>query len=284
MRQRLPEWLKRGIIDTAKTKTVRSILKHYGLNTVCDSARCPNKNECYCNNTATFMILGDTCTRNCKFCSINKGNPAAIDINEPENAAKAVNELKLDYAVITSVTRDDLSDGGARHFANTIKAIKRINSEIKVEVLTPDFKGDKKLIDIVINAKPDVINHNIETVKRLYSMVRPQADYYRSLEFIRYVKETSPDIHTKSGMMLGLGESGEEIKETLQDLYINKCDIVTVGQYIQPTLQQVRVSKFYTPDEFIELENTAKKIGIKSPIFGALVRSSYKAKETLCGC
>jgi len=281
MDKRLPPWLKRGIIDTEKTRYVRKILREKQLNTVCDSARCPNKNECYSNKTATFMILGNVCTRNCRFCSVNKGTPEPLRLDEPQKVAEAVHELGLEYIVITSVTRDDLPDGGASHFAETIRAVKNINSSIKVEVLTPDFQGKTTAIDTVINAMPDVINHNIETVKRLYPKARPMADYKRSLEFLKYVKTTAPHIFTKTGMMVGLGETREELIGAFKNLKAIECDIVTIGQYIQPTRQNLEVERYLEPDEYVELERIAREIGIKSPVFGALVRSSYKAKECL---
>lgn len=273
-RKRLPDWLKKDIINTEKTRLVRKILKEKSLNTVCDSARCPNKGECYANNTATFMILGNSCTRNCKFCGINNSSPEPVNPDEPIHVANAVKELGLGYAVITSVTRDDLPDGGAGHFARTIKAIKKLNPNTIVEVLTPDFKGDRKAVDTVIEAGPDVFNHNIETVKRLYSEVRPQADYQRSLDFIKYINITS-----KSGFMVGLGETFEEILELLKDLKNISCDIVTIGQYIQPGKSNLEVKKYYTPDEFEYIKEEGLRIGVKKIFSGPLVRSSYKAKE-----
>ncbi len=281
MTQRLPQWLKKGIIDTEKTKFVRRVLRNHSLNTVCDSARCPNKSECYAKNTATFMILGKICTRNCRFCNIESGNSETVNENEPQKVAKAVKELGLTYAVITSVTRDDLPDGGAGHFAKTIQEIKQLLPETKIEVLTPDFQGNKDAIDAVIHAKPDVFNHNIETVKRLYPIARPQANYYRSLEFLNCIKEHSPDTYTKSGFMVGLGESYDEIIELLADLKNNNCDIVTIGQYIQPTKKHLNVAKYYSPDEFVKLHELALKIGIKNPVSSPLTRSSYKASEIL---
>ena len=281
MNERLPQWLKRGIIDTEKTKFVRKILKNHNLNTVCDSARCPNKAECYAKNTATFMILGKNCTRSCQFCSVEDNKPETVNHNEPLNVAQAVQKLGLAYAVITSVTRDDLSDGGAGYFAKTIKEIRNLTPDVKIEVLTPDFLGKHEDIDKVIEAKPSVFNHNIETVKRLYPVARPQADYERTLRFIRYVKEKAPEIYTKSGFMVGLGETKEEMAELLQDLKIHNCDIVTIGQYIQPTKKHLKVEKYYTPEEFEELKELALKTGIKHPISAPLARSSYKAAEVL---
>lgn len=279
MRKRLPEWLKKDIIDTEKTRTVRKILRNNGLNTVCDSARCPNKCECYANNTATFMILGKNCTRNCRFCSVNSEPPEQVNPDEPRMVAEAVRELALDYAVITSVTRDDLNDGGAGHFADTIRCIRQLNPGTKIEVLTPDFQGDKKAINIVLEAVPDVFNHNIETVKRLYPKARPQAGYERSLGFLKYIKSQTSDTLTKSGFMTGLGESYEEITEILEDLKLAGCDIVTVGQYIQPTKTNLEVEKYLTLEEFEQIRDEALKIGIKHPVTGPLVRSSYKARE-----
>lgn len=282
MHQRLPDWIKRDIIDTEKTRTVRRILKKNGLNTVCDSARCPNKGECYAKNTATFMILGNICTRNCRFCSISTALPEKINPEEPRLIAESIKELDLKYAVITSVTRDDLPDGGAEHFSQTIAEIRKLTSEVKIEVLTPDFKGDKKAIDIIIKAKPQVFNHNIETIKKLYPIARPQAIYQRSLDFLAYIKEQSKEIYTKSGLMIGLGETQEEILELLKDLKNHNCDIVTIGQYIQPTKQHLPVEKYYTPEEFETLKEEALKIGIKYPVSFPLARSSYKASEIFC--
>lgn len=281
MQKRLPEWIKRDIIDTEKTKFVRKILKSHNLNTVCDSARCPNKGECYSNNTATFMILGKNCTRNCNFCSVENNMPDTVNSEEPQMVAKAVKELGLKYAVITSVTRDDLKDGGAEHFAQTINEIRKLMPEVKIEVLTPDFKGDTEAINKVIQAKPEVFNHNIETVQRLYPLARPQANYKRTLDFINYIKRQNPKIYTKSGFMIGLGETFDEIIELLQDLKNHKCDIVTIGQYIQPSKKHLEVVKYYLPSEFENLFNEALKIGIKHPIASPLARSSYKAAELL---
>lgn len=281
MQRRLPHWLKKDIINTEKTRLVRNILRKKNLNTVCDNARCPNKGECYAKNTATFLILGNICTRNCRFCGVNSTVPKPVNPDEPVFIAEAVQELNLDYAVITSVTRDDLVDGGAGHFAQTIKEIRKLNSKIKIEVLTPDFKGDKNAIDLVIGAKPDVFNHNVETVKRLYPEVRPQANYERSLKFLEYIKMQQPEIYTKSGFMLGLGETIEEIIELLEDLNAINCDIITVGQYIQPTKSNIEVKKYLEPEEFKKIEEHARKIGVKHIFASPLARSSYKAKEIL---
>ena len=278
MRQRLPEYLKRPIIDTDKTRTVRKILKTKCLNTVCENARCPNKNECYSKNTATFLIMGNNCTRNCRYCNISCAKPEPLDLEEPEHIAEAVKALNLKYAVITSVTRDDLPDGGAQHFANCIYEIRKLSPDTKIEILTPDFKGCKKSLDIIINAHPEVFNHNIETVNDLFKTARPQGDYDTSLKVLKYVKDNS-DILTKSGLMVGLGETVEQIESTLHDLHNAGCDIVTIGQYIQPSKMHLPVAKYYTPEEFKALEMIARSAGIMHYQIGPLVRSSYKAAE-----
>lgn len=280
MQRRLPDYLKRPIIDTDKTRTVRKILKTKCLNTVCENARCPNKNECYTKNTATFLIMGGDCTRNCKYCNINCAKPNPLDPQEPKHVAEAVQALGLKYAVITSVTRDDLPDGGAEHFANCIYEIRKICPDTKIEILTPDFKGNKNSLDLIIKAHPDVFNHNIEAVRDIFKAVRPQGDYNCSLEVLKYVKENS-DILTKSGLIIGLGETFEQIEQTLVDLKNVGCDIVTIGQYIQPSKKHLEVAKYYTPQEYDELKALAKKAGIKNYQIGPLVRSSYRAAELI---
>ncbi len=279
MRQRLPEYLKRGIVDTDATRKVRQLLKESGLTTVCDAARCPNRNECYSCNSATFMILGDRCTRNCRFCSVTTEKPLPPNSQEPELVANAIKELGLKYAVITMVTRDDLSDGGAEHISKTIREIKKINPQIKTEVLISDLKGDKEALKTVLNAAPDVLNHNVETVKSLYKTVRPQADYIRSLGVLKFSKEYAPHIITKTGIMLGLGETEPEILELFDDLVSVKCDILTAGQYIQPTKQHIEVNRYLPPDEFESLQKKALESGLKQAVFAPLARSSYKASE-----
>ena len=275
---KLPSYLKRGIIDTEKTTTVRHILKENCLNTVCEAARCPNKSECYNKNTATFLIMGNNCTRNCRFCNITCASPESLNPDEPKNIADAVSKLGLKYAVITSVTRDDLSDGGAGHFAEVIYQIRKNTPNVKIEVLTPDFKGNMDAINTVIKAQPDVFNHNIETVPSLYKIARPQADYNRSLEFLKYIKDNSK-ILTKTGLMVGLGETKDELINVFKDLVKINCDIVTIGQYIQPTKQHLPVVKYYKPEEYDELAQIAKDLGIKHTFFSPLTRSSYKAFE-----
>ncbi|MBR6127191.1 lipoyl synthase [bacterium] len=272
---RLPEYLKRPIIDTEKTKTVRKILKNKCLNTVCEGARCPNKAECYAKNTATFLIMGNVCTRNCRYCNISAAKPLPLDLEEPKHIAEAVKELGLKYAVITSVTRDDLVDGGAGHFKNCIDEIRKITNA-KIEILTPDFKGREDALDTIISSKPEVFNHNIETVKNLFKTARPQGDYNTSIKVLKYIKENS-DIVTKSGLMVGLGEGINDIEETLIDLKNAGVDIVTIGQYIQPSKAHIEVAKYYTPDEFEQLRLLAKKVGFNNYQINPLVRSSYQA-------
>lgn len=277
--KRLPDYLKRGIIDTDTTKNVRMILKDKCLNTVCESARCPNKNECYTKNTATFLIMGTICTRNCRFCNISGGKPESLDLDEPLKIAQAVKELNLKYVVITSVTRDDLEDQGASHFASVINEIRNISPSVRIEVLTPDFQGKENCIDIVLNSSPDVFNHNVETVPDLYSKARPQASYERSLRFLQYVKQKNPKILTKTGLMVGLGETKEQLIQVFKDLKNINCDIVTIGQYIQPSKKHLEVDRYYEPAEYDELTIAAKNIGIKHTFFSPLTRSSYKALE-----
>lgn len=273
--QRLPEHLKRPIIDTEKTKLVRKILKIKCLNTVCEGARCPNKSECYSRNTATFLIMGNVCTRNCRYCNIGTARPEPLDLDEPKHVAEAVKELGLKYAVITSVTRDDLPDGGAEHFKNCINEIRKI-CDAKIEILTPDFRAKVEPLNTIIQAYPEVFNHNIETVKSLFKTARPQGNYNDSIQVLKYIKNNS-DIITKSGLMVGLGESLEEIEETLIDLKNAGVDIVTIGQYIQPSKEHLPVAKYYTPKEFEELRQLAQKVGITNYQIDPLVRSSYKA-------
>lgn len=283
--QRLPEYLKRPIIDTDKTKKVRHILREKHLNTVCEGARCPNKNECYQHNTATFLIMGNICTRNCKYCNISTSSPEPLDLEEPKHIAEAIKELGLDYAVITSVTRDDIKDGGAEHFANCIKEIRALSPNTKIEILTPDFRKEKgkyneDALKTIISAKPDVFNHNIETVRAVYKEARPLGDYDLSLNVLKYIKENS-DIPTKSGLMIGLGETTEQIIETFEDLISVGCDILTVGQYIQPSRKHLEVSKYYKLDEYELLKSKAKELGFKKYHIGPLVRSSYHARAIM---
>ena len=279
---RLPDYLKRPIasLDNKKNKETKKILSKYGLNTVCDGARCPNKSDCYGCLTATFLIMGKTCTRNCRFCNISPAKPLPLDKNEPKNVAKAVIEMGLQYVVITSVTRDDLPDGGAGHFMSTINEIKKLDPNIKIEILTPDFKGNENALDTIIKAHPDVFNHNVETVPSLYKIARPQADYEQSLKVLSYIKKNSPDILTKTGIMVGLGENEDEIIQTIKDIKSAGVDILTVGQYIRPSKEHLPVIKYYTEEEFKNFEKLALEIGLKACVSAPLARSSYKAFET----
>lgn len=277
-RVRLPYWLKsksrRGELHNTK-----KILRKYGVHTVCEEARCPNSGKCFSKPTATFMILGSKCTRNCGFCSVESSTPEPINYNEPEMIAKAAKEMKLKYVVITSVTRDDLSDGGADQFASTISAIRRCLPQAKVEVLTPDFKGNIDNIKTVLNASPDVYNHNLETVSRLYPYVRPNADYRRSLRMLEFVKQSKTGIYTKSGLMLGLGEKMNEVMDVLKDLRNTGCDIVTIGQYLRPSKLNLPVVEYVHPEIFESLRIAALSMGFKYAASGPFVRSSMNAEE-----
>lgn len=280
-RERLPEHLKTKICSTddVLNKKVRKILNEKGLNTVCDNARCPNKAQCYSCGSATFLIMGTICTRNCKFCNIKTDSPLPLDENEPVKIAQAVNELDLKYCVITSVTRDDLPDFGSNHFARTICEIRKINPDIKIEVLTPDFCGNTIALDVIIDAKPNVFNHNIETVKNQYKKAREMANYEQSLNVLDYVEKNS-DIITKTGIMVGLGETFDELEELFVDIKKADCKILTIGQYIQPSKNHLRVEKYYSQDEFKILYDSAKKIGIKEVVSTPLARSSFMAHES----
>jgi len=280
-RKRLPYWLKKKIPSMKAIENMEKILRDHSLHTVCESALCPNLGECFKDKTTTFMILGNICTRNCSFCAVKKGKPLPVDKDEPKNVAKTANLLKLSHVVITSVTRDDLEDGGANQFADCIKEIKKLNPNPTVEVLTPDFGGNFKNLNIVLAYFPDVLNHNIETVKRLYPKIRPDADYNRSLRILEKAKNYSKNIVVKSGFMVGLGEKWEEIVSLLKDLSDINCDIVTIGQYLQPSKNHTSIYKFYTPDEFINLKQIALEMGIKYVESGPFVRSSYKASDAL---
>lgn len=276
---RLPTWLRKSRLPDSVANTSRAVSDHH-LNTVCESAKCPNRMECWGKGTATFMILGDICTRKCGFCAIEVGKPHQVDIDEPNRVGEAAKALNLSHLVVTSVARDDLKDGGAEHFYKTILAIRRELPETTIEVLTPDFKGDHNSIKRVCEALPDIYNHNLETVRRLSPSVRsPNADHERSLDLIEYVKSHYPEISTKSGLMVGLGERKEEVIQAFQDLHDHGCDILTVGQYLQPTLDKLSVQEFITPDEFYSYEESARAIGFKEVFCGSYVRSSYHAGE-----
>lgn len=276
---RLPGHFKQKIVRSAKLEEVSGTLGRLSLNTVCEEARCPNRNHCYSEGTATFLIMGGCCTRSCSFCAVNKNKPQPLDPMEPKAVAAAARDLKLRYVVVTSVTRDDLPDGGARHFALVIEEIRNTNPESLIEVLTPDFLGNPGAIDQVISADPDVFNHNLETIQRLYPAVRPQAEYRRSLDLINRVKRSG--LTTKSGLMVGLGESNAEIKTAMADLADSGCDIVTIGQYLAPSALHHPVARFWEPAEFEECRAYGQDIlGFKSVVAGPLVRSSYYAHQT----
>jgi len=278
-RARLAPWLKKRLPRQDAVQEVRELVDGLALNTVCASARCPNLNECWSRKAATFMILGDICTRTCRFCTVPKGKPLALDASEPESVAEAAAKLGLQHIVVTSVDRDDLDDQGAAHFAATIRAIRARLPEAVIEVLTPDFRGEKALVDVVADATPDIFNHNLETVPRLYKRVRPGAGYQRSLDVLHHVKERHPDQFTKSGLMLGLGEGKAELDEVLRDLRGVGVDILTLGQYLRPSLAQLPVERFIPPEEFAAWETRGREIGFRAVASGPFVRSSYNADE-----
>jgi lipoic acid synthetase len=276
-KRRLPPWLKRPLPEPGMAYTSGTIAD-LRLNTVCESARCPNRTECWSQQTATFMILGNVCTRPCGFCSVAKGKTETLELDEPERVAEAAERLGLKYVVITSVTRDDLPDGGAEHFAKCIHAV-RARTGAAVEVLTPDFLGHTAAIDRVIEARPDVFNHNTETVPRLYHRVRRNAAYQRTLDLLARVKEKAPDMPTKSGLMLGLGETTEELLEVCADLRAVGCDMLTLGQYLQPSPEHLPVERYVPPEEFDAIGEMVRKLGFSMVASGPFVRSSYHAGE-----
>jgi lipoic acid synthetase len=269
--------MAKPLLILSETHRVKKLLRVSGLNTVCEEARCPNISECFGHGTATFMILGDRCTRRCRFCNVKKEPPKAVDREEPKRLLKAVKALGLEYVVITSVARDDLPDGGASHFASCIRLLKKYIENIKVEVLIPDFRGSEEAIATVLKEKPDVLNHNIETVPRLYPYVRIGSKYERSLRVLRMSKEIAPDIPTKSALILGFGESWEEILQTMEDLRKTGCDFLTIGQYYQPSREHFPVVKFYSEEEFAKLGEIAYSMGFRFVASGNKVRSSYRA-------
>lgn len=279
MVQRLPEWLTIRMPRPDTIKEVEGMMRQKRLHTVCESARCPNLPECWTKRTATFMILGDTCTRACGFCAIKTGRGEDVDPLEPANVAKVAADLGLKHVVVTSVARDDLPDEGAGHFARTIRALHAQNPHTIVEVLVPDFKAKRELIATVVEAGPEIYNHNIETVRRLQGVVRPQARYERSLQVLRTVKELDPRVYTKSGMMLGLGETHEEVLETLRDLKEAGVDAVTIGQYLRPTMRHLPVVEFVHPDRFKRYEEIGAEMGFAFVASAPFVRSSYNAIE-----
>ncbi len=274
-----PSWLRRRLPSGPQYEQTRRLLRHEGLHTVCQEAQCPNIFECFSRQTATFLILGDRCTRRCTFCAVQHGPFQEPDPMEPERVAAAVATLGLRYVVITSVTRDDLADGGARIFAETIRTVRERSRGVRIEVLIPDFQGDRHALQTVLNAAPDVLNHNLETVPRLYSAVRPQADYGRSLELLQRAAAAAPHIPTKSGIMLGLGEDAHEIRQTLADLRAVGCRIVTIGQYLRPSAAHLAVERFVPPAEFESWRVEALAMGFTEAASGPFVRSSYRAHE-----
>ena len=274
-----PPWLKKRLPPFEDLAKVKSILDSAELHTVCEEARCPNLGDCFSKGTATILILGRICSRNCGFCAVEHGVSALPDEEEPEKVARAIRKMGLHYVVITSVTRDDLPDGGASHFAKTIRTVRALGEEIKIEVLIPDFKGDLSSLLTVVEVGPDVLNHNIETISRLYPEVRPQADYKRSLHLLKRVKENDAQTLTKSGFMLGLGETEGEILSLLQDLREVGCDFLTIGQYLQPRPDRLPVVRYIPPEEFEKYRRVGEETGFKSVASGPFVRSSFHAAQ-----
>ncbi len=275
---RLPEWLRKHRTHFSSVHDLKTDLRRLNLHTVCESARCPNIHECFHRGAATFMILGNLCTRGCGFCSVPKSrHPGALDPDEPENVARMAAQMKLRYVVITSVNRDDLADGGSQHFARTVEEVRRALPEARVEVLTPDFCGDLDAVARVLDAAPAVFNHNMETIARLYKRVRPQANYRQSLEVLRFAKKYRPQALTKSGLMVGLGEKSEEVQALLGDLREAQVDVATIGQYLQPTRRNLRVAEYVTPAQFDAYRDCGLSLGFKMVFSGPLVRSSYMA-------
>ncbi len=281
--QRMPEWLKRPVAAPGRQAKVRATLGELRLNTVCREARCPNQGECYAAGTATFLIMGDACTRGCRFCAVDTRPPAPLDPDEPRRVAEAARRMGLRHVVVTTVTRDDLADGGAAHFVAVIGELRQAMPDAAVEVLTSDFAGNERAIDDVAAARPDVFNHNVETVPRLYPEVRPGAVYARSLGLLRRVKDTQPDLPTKSGLMLGLGETAEEVVGAMRDLRGVGCDMLTLGQYLRPSKRHLPVAEFVEPRVFEQLEAEALALGFAAVASAPFVRSSYHAGELAAG-
>jgi lipoyl synthase len=277
---RLPEWLRKPQRNVEADHDLKKMLRTRGLHTVCEEARCPNRNDCFARGAATFMILGDVCSRSCGFCSVKTGRGLPMESlsDEPEQVADAAAQLKLRYVVITSVNRDELDDGGASHFARTIHAVRRRLPDSKIEVLTPDFKGDHEALRIVLDANPDTFNHNVESVPRLYGRVRPQADYQQSLDVLRGARRYSQRVLTKSGFMVGLGETRDEVRRLLDDLRAHDVDVATIGQYLQPTRAHLPVEEYVHPDVFAEYKEYGERLGLRAVFSGPLVRSSFMAE------
>jgi lipoic acid synthetase len=276
---KIPPWIVEGLREREKSKTLLHSLKEKGLVTVCEEAQCPNIGACFARGTATFLIMGSVCTRNCAFCAVSKGKPMGLDPEEPQRIAGMVAELGIKHVVVTSVTRDDLEDGGARHFINTIRAVRTMNPEATIEVLVPDFNGNERSLDAIISEGPEVINHNIETIRELYGTVRPRADYERSLALLAGIPERRGGIVTKSGMMVGLGETKKQVFETMDDLLIAGVQILTIGQYLRPTRKHHEVKRYVTPDEFHEYRDAGLHMGFLAVASGPFVRSSFHAES-----
>ncbi len=275
-----PDWIRVKIPTSEKFKEVKNLLREHKLHTVCEEASCPNIGECFSKGTATFMIMGDICTRRCPFCDVGHGRPNPLNPEEPKEIARSVKILNLKYVVITSVDRDDLRDGGAGHFVECIKEIRATSPDCRIEILVPDFRGRlDKALAILKDNPPDVLNHNLETAPRLYKQNRPGSDYQHSLNLLKQFKEMCPNVPTKSGIMVGLGETDDEVKEILQDMRRHNIDMLTLGQYLQPSQHHAPVTRYMHPDTFKEMENFAYSIGFKHAAVGALVRSSYHADE-----
>lgn len=281
MLERKPDWLRVKVSGGSRRNEVEEILKRLSLHTVCEQASCPNLMECFGRRTATFMILGKVCTRNCTFCDVHKGRPELLDMEEPLHVAQAVRELNLRHVVITSVTRDDLKDGGAGHYAAVIGKVRELNPNVVIEVLIPDFKGSYEALKSVIDANPDILNHNVETIQRLYPEVRPMAIYQRSLELLSNVKKINSNTYTKSGIMVGLGETTDEVLGVLKDLRDVNCDFLTVGQYLAPSKSHHPVVEYVHPDTFEYYKAKAMEMGFKYVASGPLVRSSYQADKAM---
>ena len=275
----LPVWIRERKLRLGDLHEIRAVMAQGGLHTVCDEARCPNRSECFSRGTATFLILGDVCTRSCRYCSIAHGRPRPLDPEEPGNLARAASAMRLRHVVVTSVDRDDLADGGAAHMAEVVRALRRLDPAPTIEVLTPDFRGDLAAIDAVLAPRPDVYNHNVETVPRLYPVVRRSGRYQWALEVIAHVARSAPGLVTKSGLMVGLGETADEVEGVLRDLATAACRVVTIGQYLRPTPRETPVARFWSPEEFAALEEYGRGIGLEV-VAGPFVRSSYHAEES----
>jgi lipoyl synthase len=280
---RKPEWLRVKIRSGGNVESVKKTLARLNLHTVCTEANCPNRMECFDSKTATFLVLGALCTRGCTFCDVKRGSPLPPDPGEPEAVARAAEELGLRYVVITSVTRDDLPDGGAAHFAGITEALRQVETVEQVELLIPDLQGNMEALKVVLASRPDVLNHNLETVPRLYPAVRPGADYHRSLQLLKRVKSLFPQIKTKSGIMVGLGEEEPELLQSLRDLREAGCDLLTIGQYLPPSPEAYPLSRYVSPEEFDHYRDIALELGFTAVASGPLVRSSYHAREMMEG-